>query len=277
MKVEMKNTDYYKSGQHKANAQKAGKKALAALSRIKQKKLEDYSKNPSKCTNCDTSLDYDKRKNKFCSKSCSASYNNRNRVRSSETNEKISKALSSYYKENYKTYKKQFNQNLKEKQFKEGAFCKVFTITCRICGTQHAVRFTKKDRKTCGKRACKIHASVGERTYQNGSRKPVWYFNPYEAKKVLLESSWEVEIANYLIDKNIKWIRPKPVQWLDPKGVERYYYPDFYLPDYNLYLDPKNPYCMSKDRKKLEIVKLKINLKYGAIEYIKEVINSLLL
>lgn len=275
MKVEMKNTDYYKSGQHKANAQKAGKKALEALAKIKKQKIEDYNKKPARCTNCNSPLDYEKRKNKFCSKSCSASYNNKNRVRSDETNQKISNSLSNYYEKNYKSYKKVFKNNLKERQIKEGAFCKIFTITCRICGTKHAVGWNRKDRKTCGKRACKIHASVGERSYQNGSRKPTWYYNTWQNKEVLLESSWEVEIANYLTSKGIRWIRPEPVQWFDLKGVERYYYPDFYVVDYNLYLDPKNPYCISKDKVKLEIVKKKINLEYGAVDYIKKVIDYL--
>ena len=42
--------------------------------------IKKYNKNPTTCTNCSDVLIYDKRKNKFCSKSCSASYNNKNRT-----------------------------------------------------------------------------------------------------------------------------------------------------------------------------------------------------
>lgn len=38
--------------------------------------LKDYATNPSKCLKCEKILSYLKRKNKFCSQSCSASYNN---------------------------------------------------------------------------------------------------------------------------------------------------------------------------------------------------------
>jgi predicted restriction endonuclease len=43
----------------------------------KEEKSKEYNKNPSTCMNCHTNLPYEKRKNKFCSKSCAASYNNK--------------------------------------------------------------------------------------------------------------------------------------------------------------------------------------------------------
>ena len=39
-------------------------------------KVESYLLNPTKCVQCDLSLEYNKRQNKFCSASCSAIYNN---------------------------------------------------------------------------------------------------------------------------------------------------------------------------------------------------------
>jgi hypothetical protein len=51
------------------------KAALASRAR-KQKRVELYSTNPSLCSCCQKPLDYDKRKNKFCSQSCAASVNN---------------------------------------------------------------------------------------------------------------------------------------------------------------------------------------------------------
>lgn len=43
----------------------------------KLKKKRNYSIEPNKCKNCDIILDYDKRRNIFCTSSCSASYNNK--------------------------------------------------------------------------------------------------------------------------------------------------------------------------------------------------------
>lgn len=46
-------------------------------------RINEYNKNTKKCINCNSDLEYKKRKNKFCSKSCSASYNNRGVSRNS--------------------------------------------------------------------------------------------------------------------------------------------------------------------------------------------------
>lgn len=90
----------------------------------------------------------------------------------------------------------------------------------------------------------------------------------------MLESSWEVKVAEKLDQLKIKWIRPKPLKWVD-NNKTRYYFPDFYLPDYNLYLDPKNPYCMDKDIKKMKYFEDKINIVYGDIYKVLEIINNL--
>lgn len=55
----------------------------ANIGRVKQKEKskklqEEYYKNPKLCLNCNTIIPYNKKtENKFCNKSCSASYNNR--------------------------------------------------------------------------------------------------------------------------------------------------------------------------------------------------------
>lgn len=56
--------------------------ALKTIELNKQRKLlriEEYNKQPNICTNCGKPLSYEQRNNKFCSNSCSASYNNRKR------------------------------------------------------------------------------------------------------------------------------------------------------------------------------------------------------
>jgi len=45
----------------------------------------------------------------------------------------------------------------------------------------------------------------------------------------------------------VQWIRPKHVLYKDKLGNIRRYYPDFYLPEYDIYLDPKNNYLITTD------------------------------
>ena len=71
---------------------------------------------------------------------------------------------------------------------------------------------------------------------------------------VKLESSWEVVLAKRLDELNIEWIRPEPVPWQDKEGRTHNYFPDFYLPDYDLFLDPKNAYARASQKEKLEIL-----------------------
>lgn len=66
---------------------------------------EDYNNNPLYCKYCGKKLSYQQRDNKFCSKSCSASYNNFNRTRSIESRLKTSNTLSPKNKKELKTCK----------------------------------------------------------------------------------------------------------------------------------------------------------------------------
>ena len=258
----MKNTEYYKSGRHLKNVTNARIQAFKQIELNKQNRINLYKLSPTICKNCNITLEYHSRKNKFCSKSCSASFNNIKRgVKSESTKLKISNSM--------KVQRLKSNGNIIPNRYS-----KIFLIECKICKKQRYVNYTKKHRQTCGSADCKTVASVGQRTYQNGSRKPVWFFNPYENKNVLLESSWEVEIANYLIQLGIEWNRPSFIKWVDSNNVTRRYFPDFYLPLYNMYLDPKNPYCIVRDKEKLEKVSQIIPLIYGSIEKIKTWIDN---
>jgi len=51
---------------------------------------QEYMKEPSLCAQCNHPLSYKKRKNRFCSSRCAATFNNTGRVRSTESKQKIS-------------------------------------------------------------------------------------------------------------------------------------------------------------------------------------------
>lgn len=77
-----------------------------------------------------------------------------------------------------------------------------------------------------------------------------------EYKGIFLDSTWELELAKRLDSIGIKWIRPDPLIWIDDEGNSHHYFPDFYLPDYNLFLDPKNQQAVKVQKKKLDLLLL---------------------
>lgn len=227
--------------------------------KTKEKLEEEYSQNKTLCKNCKTPLEFSKKGNIFCSHSCSAQISNLSRQpRTEESKKKTSNTMIG------RIGKKGSNNKVSKVTFKN----------CKICNSSFYHRGHSPGRITCS-RECNIIASTSNRNYQNGSRKPMWYFNKNQGKDVLLESSWELKVAELLDSMEITWIRPDPIKWIDSKNKSHLYYPDFYLPDLDKYLDPKNPYCMEMDKEKLEVVSNSIDLIYGDIQIILSFIQSI--
>jgi hypothetical protein len=78
-------------------------------------------------------------------------------------------------------------------------------------------------------------------------------------KTVWLQSSYEVQCADLLKQLNIRWIRPGALKYTLDKP--RNYFPDFFLMDLGLYLDPKNNYLQKKDAAKIAAVVEQNNVK----------------
>ena len=72
---------------------------------------------------------------------------------------------------------------------------------------------------------------------------------------IFLESSYEVRVAEILDELNVQWIKCRQGFIWNDRGKTRRYIPDFYLPFYNLYLDPKNDYLIDKDKIKIKSAK----------------------
>jgi len=72
---------------------------------------------------------------------------------------------------------------------------------------------------------------------------------------VMLDSSWEEALAKRLDALGILWERPKtPIKWIDDSGKMHNYFPDFYLIEHDVFLDPKNPHALKVQQKKLKII-----------------------
>jgi len=282
----MKETAYYKSGNHKRNVLLAQEKACIVNAQNtllrKKKEEEKYLLAPKFCENCLDIIPFSKKNGRFCSRSCAAIVTNKTKKPITYSKKVLHCTLCSIeFLGDYRTpikFAKCKECQRKDKNSKARKWRKTLSfkhqIICKVCGKSVLV---PKTWVTCGSKDCKIEASVGCRAYPNYRKKLCWFFNPFQNKKILLESSWELELANFLTINNIEWIRPKFIKWVDLEGSTRRYFPDFYLPKYDLYLDPKNPYAMKmgNSEEKMLAISKKVNIVYGDLEALKQKVSGL--
>ncbi|KKL80525.1 hypothetical protein LCGC14_2003920, partial [marine sediment metagenome] len=63
----------------------------------------------------------------------------------------------------------------------------------------------------------------------------IYYYTMKDGTEIILDSSWEVQLAKSMDYFDVLWERPKLMRLLDGRS----YTPDFYLIDFDVYLDPK--------------------------------------
>ncbi len=78
-------------------------------------------------------------------------------------------------------------------------------------------------------------------------------------KDVWFDSMWEVKVAKSLDENSILWSRPSKGFIWNKEGNK--YYPDFYIEEFDVYLDPKNDYLIKKDEEKISNAKVLNNIK----------------
>ncbi len=189
----------------------------------------NYINSPNKCVNCDTNITFDKRHNKFCSSSCSATFNNKNRDKDIYIKQKETLKITLDNKP--KLIKPKVTKIAKVKKVE---YCK-FSYCVICCST-----IKNKIVKTCSEKCYKTNLSIQAQNRQT---------HPQNGKTIIyngikLGSSYEYKVALSLDENYIKWIKPKPLKYVDIKGKIRNYFPDFFLPEYNVFLDPKNDFLI---------------------------------
>jgi len=136
-------------------------------------------------------------------------------------------------------------------------------LKCSVCDEQFPYKWNKK---TCSIKCCNELLRI--KSTQNPNCGGETNYRKFQYKNVWMDSSWEVNIAKWLDKNKIDWKRDRKINflWTDVNGTLRRYYPDFYLPKFNIYLDPKNKYKLKKDQFKLaQVIKENnINLISGA-------------
>jgi hypothetical protein len=94
-------------------------------------------------------------------------------------------------------------------------------------------------------------------------RTPIIEYNGF-----YLKGSWELIVAKYLDKLSIKWtnkIDGIPYEW---NGSEHLYFPDFYLTEYDMYIEVKG-YERERDRCKWRVLDNLIVIKKKEIELIR--------
>jgi hypothetical protein len=84
---------YLGSSKHKNAVVLGGKTRAKQLEELKNKNISTYSLAPTMCGQCGMVLEYERRRNKFCSSSCSAKHNNTGREISTSHRRKVSESL----------------------------------------------------------------------------------------------------------------------------------------------------------------------------------------
>lgn len=123
------------------------------------------------------------------------------------------------------------------------------------------------------KKASSNGGKAGGGYRENAGRSKKFKVNDSFGKEVCLQSTYELRCSTLLNELEIKWIRPSALKY-DGKN----YFADFYLPEYDLYLDPKNAYKAKLDAVKIEKVKEQNNVRVIVLlehELTNEFIKSL--
>lgn len=97
------------------------KKTIEIEKNKKEKRIEEYLKNPTKCKFCKKELPYKKRRNKFCNQSCAASVNNKGVRRNGKILQDILDLRRKEYEKNL-SFCKQCNEPLSYKR-RYSKFC----------------------------------------------------------------------------------------------------------------------------------------------------------
>lgn len=185
-----------------------------------------------KCLNCENELKISQKK--FCSLSCAAKHRNKNQNWNEIWTEEKKKAAS----EKTKTINKGFLANPKlfgakggKKNLGTTRQPKRIELTCQECANTFLVFPYQHTRKFCSSACSRLN------NYHPNSTK----VHRKIYKDIQFDSGAEVAFAKLLDQHNIVWVKNKSTffEFTSHDGKNCKYYPDFFLPKYNWWVEIK--------------------------------------
>lgn len=172
-----------------------------------------------KCENCGIKHLEEYGSGRFCSIRCARGFSTKNKR--SEINEKVSKKLTKYGD---------------------------ITLVCKNCSLEFIVNYRKKNQKYCSK-LCLNEYQKGKKKNgnysknggfrENGGRTKLIEYENWLGEKMKLNIE-EIEVAKILDSLKLKWKRNWTYfKYLDQNYKEKRFYPDFYIKNFDLFVEYK--------------------------------------
>jgi predicted nuclease of restriction endonuclease-like RecB superfamily len=100
-------------------------------------------------------------------------------------------------------------------------------------------------------------------------------YTTQDGREVRMDSTWEVAMAQRLEELGVTWIRDDTLnlEYLTRAGRKRKYIPDFYLPDYDLYIEVKG-YWTDYARYKMKAVQERNPVRILILESLPEIMAA---
>ena len=133
---------------------------------------------------------------------------------------------------------------------------------CPFCGeekewkkdayTRHIKMFCKAnpDYKPYKGHPCsnEVRERISEKQRNNSYRRIMRHTQEYNG--TLYDSSWEVDFAKRLDSLGVSYERPKiPIPYIGVDGLQHNYFPDFWIPEIQKFVEIKNSYLFENDPK----------------------------
>lgn len=181
---------------------------------------------------------------KYCGHPCAASCTNKGRKHSDETKEKISNTIKKCptgWAKNSSAAKlaaKKSAASIKQRGYQRKREQELILSICPECKVTFSFKSYNK------KKYCSRNCSNKNAYHPNSTRVHRCIYNGHK-----LDSGAEKLFAVLLDDNNITWTKNTEqfFSFIDSKGKSRKYYPDFYLPDYDFWVEIKGKRYVRED------------------------------
>lgn len=204
----------------------------------------------------------------YCNKDCKNknSLSNHERLCKNNPNKQHSN-LGLFIKKGHKSWNFGLTKENNESILKQSNTYKKRISSGEITTWQNGL--TKETDERIKKSSEKIKNTIKNKVQNNEWHKSLSPKKRIKYKDVWLDSKWEFEVANYLDKNNIIW--EIPINYFEYEFNNEYhkYYPDFYLPQYDKYIEVKG-YEREKDLVKYTTIKDLIIIKSKEIKNIQK-------